>query len=125
MGWTRFFRRSAWDIERARELDAHLAIEIDANIARGMTRRDASDAAHRKLGNVTLIRHRGPDVDGDRSETVLRRSYDGMDRIELPDEKISDIPILGYTQRHGHLASPIVDQLSGLEVIEIVRVSGL
>ena len=56
MAWTRFFRRARWDAERARELDAHLAIEIDANIARGMTRRDASDAAHRKLGNVTLIR---------------------------------------------------------------------
>src|SRR6202007_2558452 len=30
----RFFRRGAWDDERARELDAHLAIEIDDNAAR-------------------------------------------------------------------------------------------
>jgi predicted permease len=56
MAWTRFFRRARWDVERARELDAHLAIEIDANVARGMTLRDARDAAHRKLGNATLIR---------------------------------------------------------------------
>ena len=56
MTWTRFFRRARWDAERARELDAHLAIEIDDNLARGMAPRDARDAAHRKLGNATLIR---------------------------------------------------------------------
>ena len=39
-----------------RELDAHLAIETDDNIARGMTPRDARDAARRKLGNPTLVR---------------------------------------------------------------------
>jgi putative ABC transport system permease protein len=52
----RFFRRSHWDDERARELDAHLAIETDENIARGMTPRVARDAARRKLGNRTLVR---------------------------------------------------------------------
>jgi putative ABC transport system permease protein len=56
MAWTRFFRRARWDDERARELDAHLSIEIDDNIARGMTSRDARDAARRKLGNITLVR---------------------------------------------------------------------
>ena len=56
MSLTRFLRRSRWDDERARELDAHLAIEIDENLARGMTRRDARDAARRKLGNTTLVR---------------------------------------------------------------------
>jgi putative ABC transport system permease protein len=56
MGWTRFLRRSRWDDERARELDAHLAIETDENIARGMTPGDARDAARRKLGNPTLVR---------------------------------------------------------------------
>ena len=56
MAWIRFFRRARWDDERARELDAHLAIEIDDNIARGMTPRDARDAARRKLGNITLVR---------------------------------------------------------------------
>ena len=56
MSWTRFFRRARWDDERARELDAHLSIEIDDNIARGMTPRDARDAARRKLGNITLVR---------------------------------------------------------------------
>ena len=56
MSWMRFFRRRYWDEERARELEAHLEIEIDENIARGMSPEEARYAAHRKLGNVTLIR---------------------------------------------------------------------
>jgi hypothetical protein len=52
----RFFHRGRWDDERARELEAHLAIEIDGNIARGLSPRDARDAAQRKLGNTTLVR---------------------------------------------------------------------
>jgi putative ABC transport system permease protein len=56
LSWSRFFRRDHWDDERARELEAHLAIETDENIARGMTPRDARDAARRKVGNVTRIR---------------------------------------------------------------------
>jgi len=53
---TRFFRRSDWDDERARELESYLAIETDENIARGMTPVAARDAARRKLGNATLVR---------------------------------------------------------------------
>jgi putative ABC transport system permease protein len=56
MAWRRFFRRGRWDDERARELDAHLAIEIDDNLARGLSPDEAHDAARRKLGNVTAIR---------------------------------------------------------------------
>src|SRR5215510_6432300 len=56
MGWNRFLRRGRWDDERARELDAHLAIETDDNIARGMTPGAARAAARRKLGNATLVR---------------------------------------------------------------------
>lgn len=56
MGWTRFFRRSRWDEERARELEAHLEIETDAYIARGMTPDEARWAAQRRLGNVLRIR---------------------------------------------------------------------
>jgi predicted permease len=52
----RFLRRSAWDDERARELESYLAIETDENIARGMTPAEARDAARRKLGNATLVR---------------------------------------------------------------------
>src|SRR5437879_2841066 len=52
----RFFHRSRWDDERARELEAHLAIETDENIVRGLSPADARDAARRKLGNATLIR---------------------------------------------------------------------
>src|SRR5437899_10114891 len=56
MAFTRFFRRAAWDDERARELEAHLAIEIDENVARGMTVREAREAARRKFGNATRVR---------------------------------------------------------------------
>ena len=56
MRLSRFFRRGRWDEERARELDSYLAEEIADNIARGMTLDDARRAAHRKLGNPTLIR---------------------------------------------------------------------
>jgi putative ABC transport system permease protein len=52
----RFFRRGRWDDERARELEAHLAIETDDNVRRGMKPREARDAARRKLGNITLVR---------------------------------------------------------------------
>ena len=56
MSLIRFFRRSAWDDERARELESYLAIETDENIARGMPPGDARAAARRKLGNATLLR---------------------------------------------------------------------
>ncbi len=56
MPFTRFFRRSRWDEERRRELEAHLAIETDEGVARGMSAEDARLAARRKLGNVTLVR---------------------------------------------------------------------
>src|SRR4029077_2037762 len=56
MGWERFFRRDAWDEERARELDTYLQIETEDNIARGMSAEEARYAARRKLGNPTVIR---------------------------------------------------------------------
>jgi predicted permease len=56
MGWKRFFRREAWDEERARELEIYLQQETDDNIARGMSAEDARYAARRKLGNPTIIR---------------------------------------------------------------------
>jgi putative ABC transport system permease protein len=56
MSLKRFVARSRWDDERARELEAHLAIETDDNIARGMAPGAARDAARRKLGNTTLVR---------------------------------------------------------------------
>ena len=56
MRLSRFFRRGRWDDERARELDSYLAEEIADNLARGMTLDEARRAAHRKLGNPTLIR---------------------------------------------------------------------
>src|SRR6185295_5516457 len=56
MSISRFFRRRRWDDERARELESHLAIETEENIARGMPLEAARDAARRKLGNTTLVR---------------------------------------------------------------------
>ena len=56
MGWTRIFRRRAWDEERARELEIYLQIETEENMARGMPAEEARYAARRKLGNPTLVR---------------------------------------------------------------------
>src|SRR3954471_2372132 len=56
MSWMRFWRRSQWDDERARELEAHIAIEIDENLQRGMAPDAARAAARRKFGNATLVR---------------------------------------------------------------------
>jgi hypothetical protein len=56
MSWTRFFRRSRWDAERSRELESYLEIEIDDNLARGLSPDAARQAALRKLGNRTRIR---------------------------------------------------------------------
>ena len=56
MAMWRFFRRSYWDDERAREIETHLAHEIDDNVARGMSAAHARAAAYRKFGNPTLVR---------------------------------------------------------------------
>ena len=56
MSWRQFFRRASWDRDRAAELRSYLEIEIDENIARGMSREQARRAAHLKLGNTVRIR---------------------------------------------------------------------
>jgi putative ABC transport system permease protein len=56
MSWRRFFRRDRWDKERTHEIEAHLEIETDENIARGMSPEEARYAAQRKLGNPSRIR---------------------------------------------------------------------
>jgi predicted permease len=56
MGVLRYFRRAKWDRERLKELESYVQFETDTNIARGMSPEDAGEAAHRKLGNRTLIR---------------------------------------------------------------------
>lgn len=56
MSLRRYWRRRAWDEERRRELEAHLAHEIDDNCARGMTPEEARRQAYLKLGNPSAIR---------------------------------------------------------------------
>lgn len=56
MGLMKFFRRGRWDDERRAELQSYIDIETDDNIARGMSPIEARRAAHRKLGNPTVIR---------------------------------------------------------------------
>ena len=56
MSWRRFFRRGRWDEERAREIEAHLAIETDEQLARGLSPAAARAAAVRSLGNPTRAR---------------------------------------------------------------------
>src|SRR3990172_4000800 len=56
MSWRRFVRRAAWDTERAREIEAHIAHHVDDLVARGMSPADARQAALRKFGNPSTIR---------------------------------------------------------------------
>ena len=56
MSLLRFFRREQWDTERAAELESHIQIDTDRNIAAGMSPADARAAAYRKLGNPARIR---------------------------------------------------------------------
>jgi putative ABC transport system permease protein len=56
MGWGLFFRRRYWDDERAHEIQSHIEIETDENIARGMSLEQARCAAHKKFGNAASVR---------------------------------------------------------------------
>lgn len=53
----RFWRwRRDHDSDVARELDVHLTLEIESQLEAGKSPKDATDAARRALGNVTLIK---------------------------------------------------------------------
>ncbi len=54
----RILRRHHWDQERVREMEAHLAHEIDDCIARGLSAEEARRQAYVKFGNPTVIRER-------------------------------------------------------------------
>lgn len=54
----RVLRRLKWDQERIREMEAHLAHEIDDNIARGLSAEEARRLAYVKFGNPTVMRER-------------------------------------------------------------------
>jgi putative ABC transport system permease protein len=54
--WRRFFERERRDEEFARELEAHVAHEVDELIARGLSPAEARSRARRKLGNTTRLR---------------------------------------------------------------------
>jgi hypothetical protein len=56
MGWTRYFRRRAWDAERQREIESYIQIETGEGVARGMSPGDARRAALRKFGNRHSVR---------------------------------------------------------------------
>ena len=56
MSLKRFFKRSHADADLEKELESHLAHEIDDNVARGMTEEEARRQAYLKLGNPLRIR---------------------------------------------------------------------
>jgi predicted permease len=56
MGWRRYFRRAAWDAERAAEIDAHLAHHVDDLVARGLSADEARRAALRTFGRPDAVR---------------------------------------------------------------------
>lgn len=51
MSWRSFLRRKYWDAERAEEIEAHLAHEIEDNMGRGMSEREARRRAYVRFGN--------------------------------------------------------------------------
>ena len=56
MSLRRFLHRHRWDEERLREVEAHLAEEIDDNKARGLTPQEARRQAYIKFGNPAVVR---------------------------------------------------------------------
>jgi putative ABC transport system permease protein len=54
----RFFERRRREKDFAVEVHAYLEEETERNLALGMDPREASDAAHRKFGNITAIREK-------------------------------------------------------------------
>jgi hypothetical protein len=56
MSWLKYLRRPQRDRDFALEIEAHLQHEIDDNIARGLTPREAAFAAQRKFGNLTTAK---------------------------------------------------------------------
>jgi predicted permease len=56
MSIRRFFSRKRRDEELAREIEAHLAMEVDDNMARGMSPEEAWRRAHLKFGSPRRVR---------------------------------------------------------------------
>lgn len=56
MGIRRFLRRRAKDEDLAREIDAHIAEEVDDNLARGMSAEEARRRAYVKFGSTRNVR---------------------------------------------------------------------
>lgn len=56
MGFGRFFRRAAWDRERSREIDTHIALMADDLRAAGVPDDEAVRRARARFGNRSAIR---------------------------------------------------------------------
>ncbi|MEX2271540.1 MAG: ABC transporter permease [Vicinamibacterales bacterium] len=56
MGIRRFFKRTGWDRERSREIDAHIALMADDLRARGIPHDEAERRARARFGNPIAIR---------------------------------------------------------------------
>ncbi|HEX3587689.1 MAG TPA: permease prefix domain 1-containing protein [Candidatus Angelobacter sp.] len=56
MDLSRFFRRRAENADLERELNAHLAHQIDENLASGMSPEEARRQAYLKLGSPRRVR---------------------------------------------------------------------
>lgn len=58
MGLRRFFQRRREDADLTRELEAHLAHQVDENISAGMSAEEARRQAYLKLGNPQQVREK-------------------------------------------------------------------
>jgi putative ABC transport system permease protein len=64
MNWRKYFTRRRRDQELAREIEFHVAQEAEENMARGMSREAAQQAARRSLGNATTVREAVYEMNG-------------------------------------------------------------
>ncbi|HEX4228249.1 MAG TPA: ABC transporter permease [Bryobacteraceae bacterium] len=58
MSWRRFWQRKRRDDDLAREIESYLAHEADLLVSRGLHDDEAAWAAHRKLGNRTMVKEK-------------------------------------------------------------------
>src|SRR5690242_12578104 len=58
MGLRRFFQRRNEDADLTRELEAHLAHQVDENISAGMSEDEARRQAYLKLGSPQQVREK-------------------------------------------------------------------
>src|SRR5271169_3413708 len=94
MSWRGYLRRRRADLDHAHELQAHLEIETDDNLARGMTPAAARRAAHLKFGSAIGIREQVYETSGFRFLDTLTRDLRYAVRILVRSPSFTIVSVL-------------------------------